>query len=226
MSKDSADTSESKRIKFLYSYAGRILPRRTDGKLRYVGGFTRVLAVYRSITFEELMERFRDLCGSSMSLKCKLPSEDLDVLVSIACDEDLANVIDEYDRFASATQKDVKITALLFPLKSLKKISPVSSAEDLHSTGSSGDASSTNSPTLAFAGFRSAPPHIAAYTCRCCGRNSLPGFAVPTGFRRDAGKVCYHACCEQGRRRHAYAVHPRNHFRSSRTPRYSTRFLS
>ncbi|BAT99483.1 hypothetical protein VIGAN_10092900 [Vigna angularis var. angularis] len=38
-------------IKFLCSYGGRILPRYPDGKLRYLGGHTRVLAVDRSITF-------------------------------------------------------------------------------------------------------------------------------------------------------------------------------
>lgn len=39
-------------LKFLCSYGGRILPRSTDGKLRYVGGHTRVLSVHRSISFE------------------------------------------------------------------------------------------------------------------------------------------------------------------------------
>lgn len=38
-------------IKFLCSYGGKILPRSTDGKLRYVGGHTRLLSVGRSISF-------------------------------------------------------------------------------------------------------------------------------------------------------------------------------
>ncbi|XP_064977623.1 uncharacterized protein LOC135619488 isoform X6 [Musa acuminata AAA Group] len=38
-------------IKFLCSYGGKILPRYPDGKLRYVGGYTRVVAVGRSISF-------------------------------------------------------------------------------------------------------------------------------------------------------------------------------
>jgi len=37
--------------KFLCSYNGKILPRYPDGKLRYVGGETRVLAVDRAISF-------------------------------------------------------------------------------------------------------------------------------------------------------------------------------
>lgn len=38
-------------VKFLYSYGGKIVPRSADGKLRYAGGFTRVLAVDRSISY-------------------------------------------------------------------------------------------------------------------------------------------------------------------------------
>jgi hypothetical protein len=38
-------------IKFLCSYGGKILPRYPDGKLRYVGGDTRVLSVDRSLPF-------------------------------------------------------------------------------------------------------------------------------------------------------------------------------
>lgn len=38
-------------LKFLCSYGGKILPRYTDGKLRYVGGLTRVLSVDPSISF-------------------------------------------------------------------------------------------------------------------------------------------------------------------------------
>lgn len=45
------NASNTQKIKFLYSYGGKILPRRTDGVLRYVGGHTRVLSVDRSITF-------------------------------------------------------------------------------------------------------------------------------------------------------------------------------
>ncbi|KAF5746560.1 hypothetical protein HS088_TW06G00731 [Tripterygium wilfordii] len=38
-------------MKFLCSYGGKILPRYPDGKLRYLGGETRVLAVDRLISF-------------------------------------------------------------------------------------------------------------------------------------------------------------------------------
>ncbi|PIN14879.1 hypothetical protein CDL12_12492 [Handroanthus impetiginosus] len=118
-----SSTNSSKTIKFLYSYGGRIVPRRPDGILRYVGGYTRVLAVDRSVTFSELMVKFGESCGSSMDLKCKLPTEDLDLLISIKSDDELKSVIDEYDR----ASPEAKIRALLFPIKPAKKVSVPSS---------------------------------------------------------------------------------------------------
>ncbi|KAG8378786.1 hypothetical protein BUALT_Bualt07G0021200 [Buddleja alternifolia] len=92
--------SSMKTVKFLYSYGGKIIPRPSDGKLRYVGGYTRVLSVDRSVTFS-----------------------DLDVLISIKSDEDLRSVIEEYER----ASPEAKIRAVLFPIKSAKKVSPPSS---------------------------------------------------------------------------------------------------
>ncbi|RZC08523.1 Auxilin-related protein 1 isoform C [Glycine soja] len=77
-------------LKFLCSYGGKILLRYPDGKLRYLGGHTCVLAVDRSIPFSELLLKLEELCGASVRhLRCQLPSEDLDALVSITSDEDL-----------------------------------------------------------------------------------------------------------------------------------------
>ncbi|RWW23106.1 hypothetical protein GW17_00012660 [Ensete ventricosum] len=85
-------------VKLLCSYGGKILPRRLDGRLRYVGGHTRILAVRRSISFSELQVKLRELCGwGAVSLRCQLPTEDMDALVSVTSDEDLANLVEEYD---------------------------------------------------------------------------------------------------------------------------------
>ncbi|KAI7724773.1 hypothetical protein M8C21_031198 [Ambrosia artemisiifolia] len=112
-------------IKFLYSYGGKILPRYPDGKLRYHGGQTRLLAVDRSLSFPDLLMKLGELCGTSVSIRCQLPTEDLDALVSITSDEDLANVIEEYDRTANVqSSSNLKIRAFLsLP----KKSSPVPS---------------------------------------------------------------------------------------------------
>ncbi|GFZ12006.1 octicosapeptide/Phox/Bem1p family protein [Actinidia rufa] len=180
-----SNTDSTKTIKFLYSYGGKIIPRPTDGKLRYVGGMTRVLAIDRSITFAELMVKFRDLCGLSMSLKCKLPTEDLDVLVSITCDEDLAGFPSVDDLYSAASA----------------------------STGSSGDLFSSASSPYSVAGFRSAPPRRATVPRSSGGRNSSPSSEF-SGKIRGSNPCCqqgslprhlYH-CCEHGRPRHIYAA--------------------
>ncbi|KAK9119830.1 hypothetical protein Scep_017923 [Stephania cephalantha] len=122
---------ESNSIKLLCSYGGKILPRHPDGKLRYVGGDTRVLAVDRSVRFAELLVKLGEMCGSSVSLRCQLPNEDLDALVSITSDEDLANLVEEYDRanHAAGTPHPLKIRAFLSPPKSAKTVSPPPSAK-------------------------------------------------------------------------------------------------
>ena len=48
---DDVSVKASSTVKFLCSYGGKILPRYPDGKLRYVGGETRVLAVDRSVSY-------------------------------------------------------------------------------------------------------------------------------------------------------------------------------
>uniref|UniRef100_A0A803PGW8 PB1 domain-containing protein n=1 Tax=Cannabis sativa TaxID=3483 RepID=A0A803PGW8_CANSA len=150
-------------IKFLCSYGGKILPRYPDGKLRYLGGDTRVLAVDRSISFTELSLKLVELCGTSVCLRCQLPSEDLDALVSITCDEDLINLIEEYDRGASSLSS-LKIRAFLFPPKSVKKISPPPSSASSSSSYSTAQVSTPRSPMSSFTDgrcLRQIAPHMA-----------------------------------------------------------------
>ena len=108
---ESNNSKNTETIKFLCSYGGKILPRYTDGTLRYAGGLTRVLAVDRSISFTglfdfpfpdlifcelvwflwiinqfifvvaELMVKLGEFCGSSVSLRCQLPTSDLGLWV-------------------------------------------------------------------------------------------------------------------------------------------------
>lgn len=77
------------------------MPRPHDGVLKYVGGETRVLAVPRSIPFREMKKKVEEMFKTEVAaIKYQLLSvaEDLDVLVSVTCDEDLAHMLDEYDR--------------------------------------------------------------------------------------------------------------------------------
>ncbi|XP_014521014.1 uncharacterized protein LOC106777778 [Vigna radiata var. radiata] len=148
-SAQSASKPSKSTIKFLCSYGGRILPRYPDGKLRYLGGHTRVLAVDRSITFSELLLKMEELCGASVRhIRCQLPSEDLDALISITSDEDLVNLIEEYDRVSS-----LKIRAFLSPptpSRSPNNASiPPSKSASLSSSSASSSSSSSSycSPT-------------------------------------------------------------------------------
>ncbi|KAE9602406.1 hypothetical protein Lal_00049958 [Lupinus albus] len=90
-----------RRVKFLCSFLGSIMPRPQDGKLRYVGGETRIVSVPRDISYEELMVKMRELYDDAAVLKYQQPDEDLDALVSVVNDDDVVNMMEEYDKLGS-----------------------------------------------------------------------------------------------------------------------------
>ncbi|KAF8681858.1 hypothetical protein HU200_045302 [Digitaria exilis] len=88
-------------MKLLCSHGERLTPR---GR---AGGETRVLVVPRDVSFRELTRRLREMTGSGaaavLAVRHRLADyyeglEDDDVLVSVACDEELAHMRAEYDR--------------------------------------------------------------------------------------------------------------------------------
>lgn len=85
----------SKKLKFLCSFGGRILPRPSDGKLRYVGGDTRIIHVMRDISWDEFKEKISTIYSPTHIIKYQLPGEELDALVSVSCDEDFQNMMEE-----------------------------------------------------------------------------------------------------------------------------------
>ncbi|CAL0330366.1 unnamed protein product [Lupinus luteus] len=91
----------TQRVKFLCSFLGSIMSRPQDGKLRYVGGETRILSVPRDISYEELMVKMRELYDGAAVLKYQQPDEDLDALVSVVNDDDVVNMMEEYDKLGS-----------------------------------------------------------------------------------------------------------------------------
>ncbi|KAI3772039.1 hypothetical protein L6452_03213 [Arctium lappa] len=92
---------DTPRVKILCSFSGSILPRPQDGKLRYVGGETRILSVLRDVGFEELMARMKELFEGATVLKYKQPDEDIDALVSVVDDDDVMHMMEEYDKLGS-----------------------------------------------------------------------------------------------------------------------------
>lgn len=87
----------SGKMKLLCSFGGKILPRPSDGKLRYVGGQTHIISIQKNITREELVKKTSGICNQLHTIKYQLPGEDLDALISVSSDEDLQNMIEEYN---------------------------------------------------------------------------------------------------------------------------------
>ncbi|ESQ36453.1 hypothetical protein EUTSA_v10006649mg [Eutrema salsugineum] len=83
-------------LKLLCSFGGRILQRPGDGKLRYIGGETRIISIRKHVRLNELMQKTYALCNHPHTIKYQLPGEDLDALISVCSDEDLLHMIEEY----------------------------------------------------------------------------------------------------------------------------------
>lgn len=90
-----ASDSSSIKLKVLCSFGGKILPRPSDGKLRYVGGDTRIIRISKDIAWQELWQKTTAIYDQIYSIKYQLPGEDLDALVSVSSDEDLQNMMEE-----------------------------------------------------------------------------------------------------------------------------------
>ncbi|ERN15910.1 uncharacterized protein LOC18444205 [Amborella trichopoda] len=92
-----SDNAQIGKMKLLCSFGGRILPRPSDGKLRYVGGETRIVTVSKDISWHDLMQKTLSVHNQYHTIKYQLPGEDLDALVSVSSDEDLQNMMEEYN---------------------------------------------------------------------------------------------------------------------------------
>ncbi|KAM3297356.1 hypothetical protein ACQJBY_039302 [Aegilops geniculata] len=93
-SSEASDTY--RRIKFMCTFGGKILPRPSDGKLRYVGGETRIIRISKDISWQELRQKTLAIFNQPHIIKYQLPGEDLDSLVLVSSDEDLTNMMDEF----------------------------------------------------------------------------------------------------------------------------------
>ncbi|KAK9700222.1 hypothetical protein RND81_08G224500 [Saponaria officinalis] len=110
------------KLRLMCSYGGHIVPRPHDKSLIYAGGDTRLVSVHRS-TASSTAALSAHLSASlhlphhhnhhHLSIKYQLPDHDLDSLISVSTDEDLANMLDEYDRL-SAESPPSRIRFFLF----------------------------------------------------------------------------------------------------------------
>ncbi|CAN6184681.1 unnamed protein product [Urochloa humidicola] len=85
----------STRMKFLCNFGGRFLPRPIDGKLRYVGGEKHLIQISQRISWQELINKTTKLIRQAHIVKYHLPGEQVNVLISVASDDDVHHMIDE-----------------------------------------------------------------------------------------------------------------------------------
>lgn len=149
----------------------------------------------------ELLLKLGQLCGTCVSLRCQLPSEDLDALVSVTSDEDLANLIEEYDRAASPPSS-LKIRAFLSPPKSLTKTLPSCS-----SASSSSSSSKSSSPTTAVSS-----PRIPTQVFDHCVHQIPTPVRFSYRLKKSPSKVPYCSYHPQRDPSHIYLIHNGNHW--------------
>ncbi|KAG7559929.1 Protein kinase domain [Arabidopsis thaliana x Arabidopsis arenosa] len=114
------DDEELEKVKFLCSYNGKIMPRPSDGMLRYVGGQTRIISVKRNVRFDEFKQKMIQVYGQPVVvIKYQLPDEDLDALVSVSSSEDIDNMMDEFDKLVErSSDGSGKLRVFLFDVSS------------------------------------------------------------------------------------------------------------
>ncbi|CAL0307790.1 unnamed protein product [Lupinus luteus] len=114
----SATATATCKVKFICSYGGKIQPRPHDNHLSYIGGDTKILAVDRNIKYSAFVTKVSSLANNAnICFKYQLPGEDLDALISVTNDEDLDNMMIEYDRVSRASPtKPARMRLILFPL--------------------------------------------------------------------------------------------------------------
>ncbi|KAL7585274.1 uncharacterized protein LOC111880233 [Lactuca sativa] len=125
--------SQRGKIKFLCSSGGKILPRPSDGKLRYVGGETHIFSIHKNISFDELVNRTGQFCNQPHTIKYQLPGEDLDALISVSSNEDLQNMIEEYNGVGICDGSS-RLRIFLIPLTELESTVSIESNANLQNS--------------------------------------------------------------------------------------------
>ncbi|EOA23419.1 hypothetical protein CARUB_v10016601mg [Capsella rubella] len=114
-SSDMDSEEDGEKLKFLCSYNGKIMPRPSDGVLRYVGGQTRIITIKKSVRFDEFEQKMIEVYGQPVVIKYQLPDEDLDALVSVSCSEDIDNMMEEFEKLVErSSDGSGKLRVFLF----------------------------------------------------------------------------------------------------------------
>lgn len=92
-----------------------------------------------------------------MSIRCQLPTEDLDALVSIKSDEDLINLLEEYNQLTLLTSSStMKIRAFLSPIYASSKSTTTRVSSSSSSSSLKSISPKSLSPSSSFSGVNGA----------------------------------------------------------------------
>ncbi|KAF2533832.1 hypothetical protein F2Q70_00031597 [Brassica cretica] len=187
-----APSAVSSKLRLMCSYGGHILPRPHDKSLCYMGGDTRIVVVDRNSSLSSVVARLSNklLDGRSFTLKYQLPSEDLDSLISVTTDEDLENMIEEYDRTISAPNSTKPSRLRLFLFTS-KPEATQSMGQILESSAKSDDwfLNALNSAGLLNRGFSDSDANVNRLLGLDDGLRSSPGDNLDSSVKDDDGSV-------------------------------------
>jgi len=111
--------SYTSKVKLMVSFGGEIRPSLQDvHHFWYIGGTTKIITVDRNIKFSDLIEKLSSTMFVEVCFKYQLPGEDLKDLISVHNDDDLENMMAEYDRMCRVSPKQtVRLRLFLFPVR-------------------------------------------------------------------------------------------------------------
>ncbi|CAN1354850.1 hypothetical protein LINPERPRIM_LOCUS43550 [Linum perenne] len=114
-----ASTTGGSKLRLMCSYGGHIIPRPQTKSLFYAGGDTRIITVPTttanlSLNFLAAQLAAALRLSTPFNLKYQLPYHDLDSLITLSNDEDVAIMIDEHNRVFPSP---ARIRLFVFPAK-------------------------------------------------------------------------------------------------------------
>lgn len=149
------------------------------------------------------MVKLGELCASSVTLRCQLPNGDLETLISVTSEEDLGNIIAEYDRASSKLTHPLKIRAILSLPKSINKGSPVTSSSSSSASHSPSRSPHTSAESLSYA---------VAHRIRRQSRSPRAPVGYPIGVQNGSARACCYVGQFEGSPRSMHCGPHRNNY--------------
>ncbi|XP_019194764.1 PREDICTED: uncharacterized protein LOC109188589 [Ipomoea nil] len=125
---DGISMQQLPRVCFMCSFDGKILPRLHNNQLPYVGGDTHIVALNRHASFSSLLIKLSKIAGTAnVVVKYQLPYEDIDSFITVTMDEEVENMMEEYDQVAQSHKSAAHLRLFLFPIDVDSRTSTINS---------------------------------------------------------------------------------------------------